>query len=101
MTILIRDAVPDEAALLSDLARRSKEYWGYSDEFMEACRQELTVLPSNIKSSRMHYSVAERQSNLVGFYAIARLSGSEFELDALFVEPIHMGSGVGQALITP
>ena len=99
MTIIIRDAAPDEAALLSDLALRSKAYWGYSDEFMEACRQELTVLPSHIKNGRMHYSVAERQCNTVGFYAIERLSDSEFELAALFVEPMHIGSGVGRALI--
>jgi len=66
MTIIIRDAVPDEAVLLSDLAMRSKAYWGYSIEFMEACRQELTVLPSDIKSGRPHYSVAERQNNLEG-----------------------------------
>ncbi|CAB1063545.1 Acetyltransferase, GNAT family [Olavius sp. associated proteobacterium Delta 1] len=99
MTVTIRNAVPDEAGLLTDLALRSKAYWGYSDEFMEACREELSVPAINIASSRMHYSVAEHHCNIVGFYAIERLSGSEFELNALFVEPRHIGSGVGRALI--
>jgi len=55
MTIIIRDAVPDEAVFLNDLAMRFKAYWGDSDEFLEACREELTVLPSYIKSGRIHY----------------------------------------------
>lgn len=99
MTIIIRDAAPDEATLLSDLALRSKAYWGYSDEFMDACRHELTIRPSSIKSDRIQYAVAERRFKVAGFYAIARLSVSEFELEALFVEPLHIGSGVGRALM--
>jgi hypothetical protein len=32
---MIRPARHDEASLLTDLAFRSKAYWGYSEEFME------------------------------------------------------------------
>ena len=39
----IRRALPSEAASQSALARRSKAVWGYSPEFMEACRDELTL----------------------------------------------------------
>ena len=41
MNIKIRNAVVSEAKLLSDLAMRSKAYWGYSKEFMEKCRAEF------------------------------------------------------------
>ncbi len=98
-TIVIRDAERDEATELSNLAMRSKAYWGYSAEFMEACRRELSVSPSNIESSKFHYAVAERQGEIVGYYALERLSGSEFELEAIFVEPKYIGSGIGRALI--
>jgi len=100
VTIRIRNAAPDEATALSDLAMRSKAYWGYSNEFMEACREELSVLPNNIESDRFHYVAAERQGEIVGYYALERLPDSAFELEALFVEPAHIGSGVGRALIT-
>lgn len=100
MSIMIRNAKPDEAAALSDLAMRSKAYWGYSVEFMEACREELSVSPGNIEKSKFHYVVAERQGEIVGYYALERLSATAFELEALFVEPAHIGSGVGRALIT-
>ncbi len=100
MTILIRNARPDEATTLNALAMRSKAYWGYSNEFMEACREELSVLPGAIESDKFHYAVAERRGEIVGYYALERLSASAFELEALFVEPAHIGSGVGWALIT-
>ena len=79
---------------------RSKAYWGYSAEFMEACREELSVSPEKMESSRFHYAVAERQGEIVGYYALERLSAVTFELEALFVEPAHIGSGVGRALVT-
>ena len=40
---VIRAARSDEAGLLSEIAFRSKAYWGYSEEFMVSCREELTV----------------------------------------------------------
>lgn len=38
-------------------------------------------------------------SELAGFHAIEDVSGHEFELTALFVEPARMGTGVGRSLI--
>jgi hypothetical protein len=46
-SITIRQAIFGEGQLLSDLAFRSKAYWGYSSEFMEACQAELTVSESD------------------------------------------------------
>jgi len=100
MDITIRKARPDEAAELSDLAMRSKAYWGYSSKFMEACREELSVFRSDLESNRFYYVVAEHQGEIVGYYALEHLSNSEFELEALFVTPKHIGIGIGRALIT-
>ena len=57
MAIAIRGAVPYEADQLSDIAMRSKEYWGYSDVFLEKCRDELSVQPFDIEDSNFTYSV--------------------------------------------
>ncbi|CAH8245865.1 hypothetical protein WJ0W_003100 [Paenibacillus melissococcoides] len=56
--MLIRKAKPDEAGYLSGLAFRSKAYWGYSHDFMEACRDSLTVSPERI--ARPSRSIATR-----------------------------------------
>ena len=39
----IRQALPSEAEYLSKLTFRSKSHWGYSDQFMQACLEELTI----------------------------------------------------------
>ena len=92
-------ARPDEAQALSDLAMRSKAHWGYPADFMEACREELTVSPEAIAAERFVYRVAEVENALVGFYCLERLSRAGVELDALFVEPACIGSGTGGRLL--
>jgi len=99
-SLRIRNAEPYEASRLSDLAIRSKSYWGYSAEFMAACQEELLVSIEKMENERFHYIVTERQDEVVGFYALEHLSDSEFELEALFVEPNHIGTGVGKALMS-
>ena len=95
----IREAKPNETEVLTGLAIRSKAYWGYSQSFMEACREELTVTDKSLNSADLHYYVAEGEKELLGYYAIEKLNDREFELEALFVEPDFIGKGVGKALI--
>ncbi len=95
----IRGAVPSEAAVLSELARRSKAYWGYSAEFMRSCREELTYLPEQIDNGDVSFFVGEANGVVGGFYGIRRTSPVEYELEALFVEPRLIGQGFGRALV--
>ncbi|MEM0955856.1 MAG: GNAT family N-acetyltransferase [Pseudomonadota bacterium] len=98
-SLSIRPAVTEDATLLTDLALRSKAYWGYSQSFMDACRDELTVTQSLLEHDDLSYWVASRDSEVLGFYALARLTPETLELDALFVDPSSMGQGVGKALM--
>lgn len=97
--MVIRHATPAEAGSISALAMRSKAHWGYSREFMEACRAELTWSPEALEDPGVSFFVVDEGSELAGFYAIEHVSGFEFELTALFVEPSRIGTGVGRALI--
>jgi GNAT superfamily N-acetyltransferase len=96
---ILRAAQPNEAQTLTDLALRSKAFWGYSFEFMQACRPELTILPEQIAHGVITYVVAEREGQVVGFYALAPLAPLEYELEALFVEPDQIGNGIGRMLL--
>jgi GNAT superfamily N-acetyltransferase len=93
----IRRAVASEAVLLTELARRSKAYWGYSAEFMRSCQQELTYYPEQIERGAVF--VGEADSAVGGFYAATCTSPLEYELEALFVEPGLIGRGLGRALL--
>ncbi len=98
-SVIIREAMSDDAEFLSSLAIRSKAHWGYSTEFIEACVDELSVSPDYIENGDFHYVVAIVNEEVVGFYKLEGLSGDEIELGALFVDPDHIGTGVGKALI--
>jgi GNAT superfamily N-acetyltransferase len=89
---ILRAARPEEAARISDLALRSKAHWGYDAAFLEACRAELTWTAEQCGSGDV--VVAERDGSLVGFYALG-----DGELDACFVDPAAIGSGVGGVLL--
>ncbi len=94
-----RQAVPSEAAALTALARRSKAYWGYSEEFMRACEEDLTYSPQEFESEDLTFVVGEADGVVGGFYALRRISSFEYELEALFVEPRLIGKGLGRTLV--
>lgn len=95
----IREAYPHEAELLSALALRSKAHWGYSPDFLDACRDELTVDRSRVGSVDYRCFVFVEDNSILGFYALESVSEDVHELDALFVEPAQIGTGIGRLLI--
>ncbi|MEM7281111.1 MAG: GNAT family N-acetyltransferase [Pseudomonadota bacterium] len=95
----IRAAQAKDAGVLTKIAFESKAHWGYSPEFMEACREELQVSQDKIADGRFHFFVLEKHNRVIGFYALERLSEEEWELEALFVTPNSMSQGVGASLV--
>lgn len=95
MTRTIRAARPNEAALLTELACRSKAFWGYGVPFMAAFRASLTLTPEQIAAWPTF--ILEAHDTVLGFYTLRELGGRPF-LDDLFVAPEAIGIGVGTAL---
>lgn len=93
--MLLRAAHPHEANALSELALRSKAHWGYDAEFLEVCREELTLNPADLAEQRA--TVAEVDGALAGFYTLSG-EAPDGELACLFVEPKHIGTGIGRQL---
>ena len=90
----IRQARPEEAHLLTGLAMRSKAFWGYDDEFMEACRSVLTVTEDKIR--RHQVWLAMEGPEIAGFYTL--IAGEIGILDDMFVKPAFIGTGTGKRL---
>jgi len=87
---VLRPGRPGDEEILSELALRSKGHWGYSPEFLEACRAELTVRTEQLPD----VVVAEIDGAVAGFRLLA---GSE--LEALFIDPPFIGTGIGGMLL--
>jgi GNAT superfamily N-acetyltransferase len=95
LNLTIRTPSLDELPSLSDLCFRSKAIWGYDEEFMEACRGELSFEPRDLQLTPI--AVAERDGKPIGV-AQVKVGDGEADLLKLFVEPGALHSGIGKAL---
>jgi GNAT superfamily N-acetyltransferase len=92
---MIRAPTIEELASLSELCLRSKAVWGYDDEFLEACRSELSFDQRDLQLTPI--AVAEHGGKVVGV-AQVKVMGNEADLLKLFVEPTALRCGVGRRL---
>ena len=99
LSLRIRPADGGDAAVLTALALRSKAHWGYSDQFIAACREELTYTPEKLEASQIFGYVCLSDELPVAFYVLEKTGVDVAELDALFVEPEYIGKGIGKMLI--
>ncbi|MFE9573580.1 GNAT family N-acetyltransferase [Streptomyces sp. NPDC006692] len=95
MDVLIRPARATEARMLTDLALRSKAHWRYDAEFMEACREELTVAANEV--TRRRATVADRDGHILGFTTLEGEPPTGV-LGMMFVDPRAIGQGIGRLL---
>jgi GNAT superfamily N-acetyltransferase len=92
----IRRARPSEAGVLSELALQSKGHWGYEEDFLAACRDDLSLSSDDVVTSLVYvYSKGEA---ILGYYRLLPQGDGAAELDALFVEPAAIGQGIGKRL---
>lgn len=91
----IRPASPTDAPRLTVIAHAAKRHWGYSDELMALWDDELTLSPQFIASHPVFCAI--REDEIAGFYALSR-QGKACELEHMWVDPQHMGAGVGARL---
>lgn len=92
----IRLASPSEAPVLSSIAISAKRSNGYSDTFMDACCDELTVTAKDI--TKGEYWVAEAEV-IQGFVCL--IEGSEQdvgEIHSFFIDPTWQRGGIGKLL---
>lgn len=88
-----RRAASKDALLLSNLALRSKAYWGYDDKFIEACKEGLTITTEYIAKNPVY--LLEQKNEIQGFYCFVVAAE---KLDLLFVDSKHIGKGIGKKL---
>ncbi|MFF1925512.1 GNAT family N-acetyltransferase [Streptomyces sp. NPDC058221] len=92
----VRPGRPSEAADLTELALRSKAYWGYDEAFLAACRDELTMSPGDIGPRRT--AVAEEEDGRVLGFTTLEGAPPAGVLGMMFAEPDAVGRGVGRLL---
>lgn len=89
----IRKALVSEANELSELALHSKATWNYSEEFILACKEDLTITDEYIKNNFVY--VLENDNMKIGFFSFLR---NDKALDFLYIHPRYKGKGYGKIL---
>ena len=91
----LRPPRPDELYALSALCLRSKAHWGYDAAFLAACRPELTLTETDLHETDL--IVADLAGRPAGLAQISRAM-EPADLMKLFVDPPHIGTGLGRTL---
>lgn len=90
----VREALLDEAEIISEIAILSKAYWNYSSEFIQACKEDLTIDQSYIQEN--HVYVLESEEGVVGFFAFQLKEQNS--LDFFYVHPSYIGMSYGKVM---
>ncbi len=93
----ILKAQSKDAARLTEIAFRSKALWGYDPDFMEQCRDELTVNDAFIQKNIVYCLCSNKE--IAGFYSLKKLKKTEAELEHFFIDPKFKGQGFGKKLL--
>jgi GNAT superfamily N-acetyltransferase len=96
--LIIRDAAAGEARKLEALQRRSSAVWERYREQL-AANPDAIELPESFIDTGWVRVAADGDGTPLGFSVVIPADGELHELDGLFVDPAHMGHGVGRALV--
>ncbi|MBC6974765.1 GNAT family N-acetyltransferase [Bacillus sp. Xin] len=92
--MIVRKASLNEANELSHIALTSKATWDYSEEFIQACKEDLTITDDYIVNNYVY--VLENEGIKIGFFSFQRKE--EDALDFLYLHPNYKGKGYGKLL---
>lgn len=93
----IEKAISSDHQILTEITKKSKAYWGYSDEQIEKWSQFLTVTPVYIDANGVYKLTVENK--LAGYYSFLYENEKTVKLDNLFVLPEYIGKGFGKILM--
>ncbi len=96
MTEIVK-STPEDHEILTEITKKSKAYWGYSEEQMENWSELLTITKNYIELNNVYNLLVNHL--VVGYYSYIYLNEKEVKLDNLFILPTYIGNGFGKLLM--
>ena len=93
----IEKANNDDHDILSEITKKSKAFWGYSEEQMAQWDDVLTITKEYIQTNFAYKLIKENQ--VIGYYSYFNTETYIVKLDNLFVLPEYIGKGYGNYLM--
>lgn len=94
----IEKASINDYEILTQITKKSKAHWGYSNEQIEIWSPYLMVSKEYIKTNSVYNLQIE--DRIVGYYSFFHESENIIKLDNLFVLPEFIGKGLGKILMS-
>jgi len=94
----ISKATADDAEILTNITKKSKSHWGYSNEQIESWSSQLTITTNYIETNKIYKLVIN--DLVVGYYSYVILEENVVQLDNLFVLPEYIRKGLGTFLMS-
>jgi N-acetylglutamate synthase-like GNAT family acetyltransferase len=86
-----------ENDILSEITKKSKAFWGYSEEQILVWNANLTITKVYIEENDVFKLVVENK--IIGYYSYLRKENQQVKLDNLFILPAYIGKGYGKILM--
>lgn len=93
----ILKAETEDSELLTTITKRSKAYWGFSEEILKEWEHLLSISKDYIEKN-MVYKLVENE-NIIGYYSYFSIDEKTIKLDNLFILPEFIGKGFGKTLM--
>lgn len=93
----IEKATNDDHEILTEITKKSKAFWGYSEEQMAQWNDSLTITKKYLQTNFVYKLINENQ--VCGYYSYFKNDTTSIKLDNLFVLPNCIGEGYGQRLM--
>jgi len=94
----IKKASINDNEILTEITKRSKAYWGYSEEQILKWDNNLTISKDYIENNPVYK--LENEDKIIGYYSYIIKEEKNVILDNLFVLPEYIGKGFGKYLMT-
>ena len=93
----ILKAETEDSEVLTTITKRSKAYWGFSEEILKEW-EHLLIISKDYIEKNMVYKLVENE-NVIGYYSYFSIDEKTIKLDNLFILPEFIGKGFGKTLM--
>lgn len=83
--------------LLTAITKKSKAYWGFSEDILKEWEHLLTVTKNYIEKNKVYKLV--HNEHTIGYYSYFSTSDKTIKLDNMFILPQFIGNGFGKILM--
>lgn len=83
--------------ILTEITKKSKAYWGFSEDILNEWKPLLTVTKDYIQKNNVFKRVDSEK--VIGYYSYFSADENTIKLDNLFIRPEFIGRGFGKILM--